>query len=420
MGTSKIKLVIVLAALSVLGVAVIQVFWFQKAFDLKEKEFSHNVHLALQSVSEKILRYNGHKNEGAQIVKQLSSNYYVVMVNDEIDANILEVLLKEDFGQRALNTDFEYGIYDCVSDQMVYGNYISWKQSASTSESILPKWEQDNYYFGVYFPNKTGVLLGQMGIWIFSSLVLLLIVIFFSYTLFVIIKQRRLSEVHRDFVNNMTHEFKTPISTILISSNVLKKDQALPQDRLKKYSEIIHQEAKSLKDQVDRVLQMARTGKEKIKLNHELLDMDQLIKESAEHLAIQHQNPIPIHYNLQSGNCKINGDRMHMSNVIFNLLDNAMKYSNGKNTAIEVNTKFDSKYLILEVIDNGVGISRSNLSKVFNKFYRVPTGNIHNVKGFGLGLHYVKAVVQAHGGSILVNSELQKGSVFRIQMPTHL
>ncbi|MGI9542466.1 MAG: sensor histidine kinase [Cyclobacteriaceae bacterium] len=405
--------------MSILGVAVIQVFWFRKAFDHKEKEFSHNVHLALQSVSEKILRYNGHKHDGAQTVKQLSSNYYVVMVNDEIDANILEVLLKEDFGQRALNTDFEYGIYDCVSDQMVYGNYISWQQTAGTPESVLPKWEQDNYYFGVYFPNKTGVLLGQMGIWIFSSLVLLLIVIFFSYTLFVIIKQRRLSEVHRDFVNNMTHEFKTPISTILISSNVLKKDQVIPSGKLKKYAEIIHQEAKSLKDQVDRVLQMARTGKERIKLDHEILHLDQLIKESAEHLAIQHQSPIPIQYNLQATDHKVNGDRMHLSNMIFNLLDNAMKYSNGKDPAIEVHTGFLSGQVIIQVIDNGIGISSSNLSKIFNKFYRVPTGNLHNVKGFGLGLHYVKAVVQAHGGSISVESELHKGSIFKIHLPSY-
>lgn len=417
MGTTKIRLVIVLAALSILGVAVIQVFWFRKAFDHEEKEFSHNVHLALQSVSEKILKYNGHRNEGAQTVRQLSSNYYVVMVNDEIDANILEVLLKEDFGQRALTTDFEYGIYDCVSDQMVYGNYISWQQTAGASESVLPKWEQDNYYFGVYFPNKTGVLLGQMGIWIFSSLVLLLIVIFFSYTLFVIIKQRRLSEVHRDFVNNMTHEFKTPISTILISSNVLKKDQALPSEKLKKYADIIHQEARSLKDQVERVLQMARTGKEKIKLNHEFLEMDQLIKESAAHLEIQHQAPIPIQYNLMAGSYRINGDRMHLSNMIFNLLDNAMKYSNGKDPSIEVHTIFKSEQLIMEVADNGIGISGANLSKIFNKFYRVPTGNVHNVKGFGLGLHYVKAVVKAHGGSISVDSELHKGSVFKIQLP---
>jgi len=214
-----LRYVLLLAIVSIAGIISIQVYWFSKAFDIHDKQFNQTVNIALRSVVDQILAYNNSTIPLDNPVEQLSSNYFVVMVNGDIDANLLETLLISEFKARELEVVFEYGIFNCVDEKMVYGNSISLidNKIGDGTEVELPIWEDNDYYFGVLFTNKRSALLDRMNIWIFSSIVLLIVVLFFAYTLFIILKQRKLSETQKQFINNMTHEFRTPISTIQLS-----------------------------------------------------------------------------------------------------------------------------------------------------------------------------------------------------------
>ena len=419
MKNSTIRFVVILAALSIVGITITQIYWVRRAFDLKEAEFERTVNTALYNVAHQIFDINKTPSPANNPVKQLSTNYFIVMVNSEIDASLLEFLLRNEFEKRGIIADFEYGIFDCSSERMVYGNYVPLKTSKEKiTGKNLPKWSNQGYYFGVQFPNRAAHVINQMGIWSFSSIVLLLVITFFAYTLFVILKQKRLSEIQKDFINNMTHEFKTPIATISVSAEVLKDPGIVHQpERLKNYAGIIEKENLRLKQQVERVLQMARLDKEDLGLKKETVDVHQLIQDSIRHytMALQERSGV-LNSEFSATQVQVQGDKFHLTSVFNNLIDNAIKYCR-EIPQITIRTMNKNHGCVIEVSDNGIGISQENQRRVFQKFYRVPTGNVHDVKGFGLGLSYAKTIVEAHGGSISLQSELGKGFSFQIYIP---
>jgi two-component system, OmpR family, phosphate regulon sensor histidine kinase PhoR len=418
--SSSIRLIVILATLCIVGITFTQIYWVRRAFDLKEGEFNRTVNAALYNVAQQIYEINKTPSPANNPIRQLSTNYFVVMVNSEIDASLLEFLLRSEFEKRSIQADFEFGIYDCHSERMVYGNYVPLKTVKETiaTNKTLPAWANQGYHFGVQFPNREAHIINQMGIWSFSTLVLLLVIIFFAYTLFVILKQKRLSEVQKDFINNMTHEFKTPISTIAVATEVLKDPAILNQpERLLNYSSIIEKENSRLKQQVERVLQVARLDKEDFGLKKEILDIHQVIQEAIKNTSMTLQEKQgKIICDLSAIERQVPADKLHLTNVIQNLIDNAIKYCKTI-PEITIKTTNELKRCVIEVHDNGIGISSENQKRIFQKFFRVPTGNVHDVKGFGLGLSYVKTIVEVHGGNIKVESELGKGSVFRIYLP---
>lgn len=421
MKTSTIRFIVVLATLSIVGITITQVYWVKRAFDLKEDEFKRNVNTALLNVAQQIYSFADHGPAPSHNpVKQLSTNYFVVMVNSQIDANLLEFMLRTEFDKRKIQADFEYGIYDCTNEKMVYGNYVQINDTKSKAEITknLPNWNTQGYYFGVQFPNREAQILNQMGIWSFSSVVLLVVIVFFAYTLFVILKQKRLSEIQKDFINNMTHEFKTPIATIAVSTEVLKSPDIIKQpERLLNYTTIIENENNRLKQHVERVLQMAKLDKETIELKKEPVNLHDVVQEvtSGMHAALQEKN-IQLELSLDAGNPIFVADKLHITNVVYNLLDNAIKYS-AENPNVWISVKQSKKTLVLEVRDNGIGVKEEDQKRIFEKFFRVSTGNVHNVKGFGLGLDYVKQIVEAHKGKITLKSHLGEGCTFRIYFP---
>lgn len=413
------RIVIALAVLSITGITITQIYWVRKAFDLKANQFNADVNRALENVASRIHDINKTPIPANSLVDQESSNYFTVMVNGPIDSNLLGFLLKNEFDRSNITADYEFGVYDCSKQCMTGGNYISpTKNKIPPSLSELPALKMDGYYFGVRFPQIEANLISQMGIWGFSSVVMLVVIFFFAYTLFVILKQRRLSEVQKDFINNMTHEFKTPLSTIAISTGVLKDPSIIQApERLINYATIIENETNRLKQQVERVLQMARLEKNNLTLKRETTDLHELISESVKNntVALQKKSG-KFELYLNAENSLVNIDKLHFSNVLYNLMDNAIKYCTISPT-ITITTSSSHHQFTLDVKDNGIGISEDNLKKIFHRFYRVPTGNLHDVKGFGLGLNYVKLVVESHGGKIMVNSKMGSGSTFTILLP---
>jgi two-component system phosphate regulon sensor histidine kinase PhoR len=240
----------------------------------------------------------------------------------------------------------------------------------------------------------------------------------FAFTFYVILKQKRLSEMKSDFVNNMTHELKTPISTISLASQMLS-DKSIPVEhkKLDRISDIITEESKRLGYQVERVLQMAKFDQGDLKLLFKEIHIHDIIESVISNFTLQVDSKegllIP---SLHADNDCVNADSIHLTNVISNLLDNAVKYSSEK-PEIFIETRNSNGMLMISVRDNGIGINKANLKRIFDKFYRVSTGNVHNVKGFGLGLSYVKKIVEEHHGTIHVESEPDNGSTFAISLP---
>lgn len=408
---------VILAIVCITGITVTQIYWVRRAFDIRENQFYRDVNIALNTVARSLHAVNKTQEPATNPVEQISSNYFTVYINGPIDPGVLEFLLVTEFTNRNIKAGFEYGIYDCSEKCMVGGNYISPGNIRTISQfPETPRLSSEGSYFAVQFPYLEANLISQMGIWGFSSAVTLVVIIFFGYTLFVILRQRRLSEVQKDFINNMTHEFKTPISTIAISAQVLR-DPAIVQtpERLLNYANIIEKENQRLKQQVERVLQMAQLDKEDISLKQEAVDMHDLIKAAAQTRGLDLEGEILSQ--LHAPTAVVNGDALHLSNVLYNLLDNAVKYCDGR-PCVTVRTKnIDNNQLEIIVSDNGIGIPKADQSKIFEKFYRVPTGNVHNVKGFGLGLSYVREIVSRHKGHIQVESTPGKGSTFHIILP---
>lgn len=415
MNRNTIRLLIILGIISISGIIAVQSYWVRQAFDVEETRFRQSVMVALRNVANGISK-SFKVSQIENPVSQQSSDYYVVNLRVPLDAYIVEHLLKEEFKKQNLHTDFEYGIYDCDTDKIVYGSFINanYEVDSTTRARVLPKSDKFLNYFGVRFPSRTSYLISKLDIWLISSLITLIVTAFFGYSMFIILRQKRLSEVQRDFVNNMTHEFQTPISTIRVATDVLAQPNIVNQpERLKKYVAIIRQENNRLKNQVESVLHTARLERGKLELDIQLQELHSIINEVTEGVKAELEDSLKIELNASKSS--IYADKVHLMSVIRNLIENAIKYS-PKPPSIKLETYNEGDSIVMAISDKGIGIPKEHIGKIFDKFYRVPTGNVHNVKGFGLGLSYVKQIVKAHNWTIDVQSEVGKGSIFKIKI----
>ena len=442
-----------MATVSVLGILLIQFFFLKNSYDLNEKKFHELATSALRSVAGQLNDYNSKIHERSLKpsdscpVDQISNNYYVVNVNGVIDPNLLEHFLAIEFKKRNLNVPFEYGIYDCDSKKMIHGNPLkvdpfeadvrSSKTLDSASCSVeelmcdkriskvgkksracnLPTCEKYTYYFGVHFPDRSQFYNSRLIGWYFMTGILFFVVFFFGYALYVIIKQQKLSEIQKNFINNLTHEFKTPIASIELAAKVLSNPAIIEQpERLSEYVKIVGQQNKRLSDHVEQLLQMATIEKTKLQLHLESIELNSFIAESiSEFKNSQHGNAYSISLVSKVKSADVMADKLHFSNLIFNILDNAIKYCQVEPDII-VRLEETRNHYLISFDDNGIGIPSDHLKKIFNRFYRIPTGNVHDVKGFGLGLDYVHKIVQRHHWKINVIENPRKGSTFILEI----
>ena len=423
MRNTIISRVIVLGALASLSLLAVQTYWVLRTWDLQEQEFNRRVNQAMLDAANQLAQMNLFALPPQKLVQQVSTNYWVVNVNNVFEASDLEHVLGKAFEAQGLKEDYEYGIFDCSSDQMVRGKLVKYSTKKDDSEPLaepLPKhYDQDFiYYFGVLFPAKSANIISSMWLVVGFTALMLLTVFFFIYSIFVILRQKQLSELQRDFINNMTHEFKTPISTINISTDVFLKNEKIKEDpRLNRYAGIIKEQVLRLNTQVEKVLQLAKIERDNIELNVEEIDMIELIHNISPsiELKINDKNG-KLHLHLEATNPLVRADKLHLTNILHNLVDNGVKYSK-ETPDIQIGLRNEGKHLVLSVEDNGIGIPKEHQKRVFDKFHRVPTGNVHNVKGFGLGLFYVKTMCKEHHWKLSLTSELGKGTKIEIRMP---
>lgn len=463
--------IIVVMTLALIGLMAIQSYWIKNTIVVKEAGFVRSVNEALTNVV-----YNLERIEAAQQMNNRSDfmdqrqrwmasmdsmNTYInenpdalanpwdlnsffqksmiaqdvltSMMNDfrnlpienRIQTEVLDSIITSELSIRGIQTEFEFGIFSPLRNFMPIqktGKYPKELLNKGFSYILFPSDMVSNPdYLMLYFPREKRFLITSLWQTMSVSMFLIIVIILtFAYTLIAILKQKKISEMKNDFINNMTHEIKTPIATISLACEALSDKDIIKSERVyNNYISVINEENKRLGSLTERILQSAKLEKGQIILKKEEIDVHEIISDSIKNIKLQVENRggnIRIRFN--ATNSILMADHDHITNVIFNLLDNANKYTL-RTPEIVISTENSYSGILISVKDNGTGISKSNQKKIFEKLYRIPTGNIHNVKGFGLGLSYVKAIVEQHEGKISIESELNKGTSFIIYLPNH-
>ncbi|MGZ3871471.1 MAG: sensor histidine kinase [Mucilaginibacter sp.] len=361
------------------------------------------------------------------VIENLAEEYgkYGEPLKLRLDPYWIDTLLRFELHNKGINLPFSYEVTLANKDSLIFSK-------ANDVSGVKPTFADVNIYqtpifskdvindpglIKIAFPQRNTLLLNRMTASLATTGGLLLVLIFcFGYTIFSILKQKKVSEMKTDFINNMTHEFKTPVSTIMIASEALK-DTEITQDssRVTRLANIIYEENERLGSHIERVLNIARIDKNDFKLDKKPINVNEMIAVVVDSMELKLQkNNALINLQLDATNAVIKADELHFSNVIYNLIDNAIKYSAGA-PDITISTLNRNGQVVIRVADKGLGMSRDQQTKIFEQFYRIPTGNLHDVKGFGLGLSYVNTVVKRLNGIISVKSEKEKGSEFELK-----
>lgn len=346
-------------------------------------------------------------------------------LKDRLNIIIVQELIKEELAQRDIRAPFNIEIWS--TNNILLNNILNeaaLKNPSNTTRYSTALFKGDigaaPGKLTIYFPDKKAIIADNMGYLLLPMLALLFLLVgCFAYTLIIIFRQKKVSEMKTDFINNMTHEFKTPVATIMIASESLKDpDINADHKRVQKLANIIYDENVRLGNHIERVLDLARLEKETLKLDQVDVHINDLVSAVTDSMQLRMQN-IGGKFTIDLAATKdiVVGDELHFSNVFYNLLDNAIKYNKG-DLHVNIQSKNVGDSIVVTIADNGIGMSRDHLQKIFDQFYRIPTGNVHNVKGFGLGLSYVQDILRRLNGKITVKSEKDKGTTFEVILPT--
>ncbi|MEL7162386.1 MAG: HAMP domain-containing sensor histidine kinase, partial [Bacteroidota bacterium] len=379
----------------------------------------------------KLLRNGTTISEPFSYRLRLKAQYAAYDLEDRIDFDFLHKKLANEFKNADLSEDLEYGVYDNRQHKFVLRNGRGLTETGSDTirhqdllhssyrVSLFDEETETPGYLMAYSPRKDEVIFSSIWGNLAASLLFVGIILgCFVYTIYVILRQKKVSEMKTDFINNMTHEFKTPIATIsLATDSIVSPRISSDPAKVKRFANIIKQENKRMNNQVEKVLQMAKLDKSKLNLNLTAVDLNEVVKDAVEYISLQVEpRNGTVTTNLKAEPSVVEGDLTHLSSLINNLLDNANKYSPDAPKII-VSTRNVNKGVEVTVKDHGMGMSREARKNIFDRFYRVHTGDRHDVKGFGLGLSYVKTITEVHNGSVNVKSELGKGSSFIVTFP---
>jgi len=341
-------------------------------------------------------------------------------IQRRISVDKLNELLSKELKEYGVETPFEFGIYSNGFATKVRSEQFKFDKDNTYSVPIFTDNEGvSKYQLMLSFPEKKKFLFSNLiGITLLSLVFTLIIIIAYTSALNQLIKQRQISEIKTDFINNMTHEFKTPIATINLALDAIKNPKVIDDsEKVKRYLQMIRDENKRMHAQVENVLRISKLEKKELEINKEALDINEIINDAIEHVSLIVENRegvIETHFDAKRTNVLLND--VHFTNVFVNILDNAIKYSPDK-PKISIHTENIKDFIIIKIKDQGAGMSKVAQKRIFEKFYREHTGDIHNVKGHGLGLAYVKRIVEEHNGEIFVDSEKGKGSTFSIKIP---
>ncbi|MEI9956970.1 MAG: HAMP domain-containing sensor histidine kinase [Ferruginibacter sp.] len=430
-------IITILIFLSLLGLIFFQILWIQSAKDAKDKQVEGHIVAALTAAGEalsqdksSIIPFGNRNDLGFSGGDKLQ--YFKPSVMQRFSKDDISEIIRNAFNNNNLkNYPFEFAVIEntitgkqLLSDNF-YNLYQDTIQNRNYSIALLPP-SGSNYenlageeLLNVIVPNQKAIILKEMFWFIIGAIVFTLIITTaFFITIKTLLKQKKLSEIKSDFINNMTHEFKTPLATISLAVDALKNDKVKgSEEKTSYFTNIIKEENKRMNKQVETILQAALLDKQEVQLNLKTLHAHDMITSALNNITLQveeKQGTLDVYLGAEKD--LILADEVHFTNLINNLLDNAVKYSKD-NLAIKLTTENSGNQFKIKIEDNGIGMNKETVNRIFEKFYRAHTGNIHNVKGFGLGLSYVKTMVEAHHGNIKAESVLGKGSTFVVSIP---
>ena len=343
-----------------------------------------------------------------------------VPIHERVTREEIELLLNQELENRNLDIQYEYGVYSRGLPTKIKSRKFSLEKDSYYKAPVFRDSEdQTDFALLISFPNKKDFLVRSIvGMAVLSLLFTLIIMIAYASAIYQLIRQKQISEIKTDFINNMTHEFKTPIATINLAVEAIRNPKIMgDSEKVGRYLNMIRDENKRMHAQVENVLRISKLEKNQLDISKERVDAHQIINEAIAHIGLIVQNRggyVKSHLNAER--CDVLANKTHFGNVIVNMLDNAVKYS-PEAPKIDVFTEVANNYLIIRIQDQGAGMSKAVTKRIFEKFYREHTGDIHNVKGHGLGLAYVKKIVEDHQGEVYVESEKGKGSTFYIKLP---
>jgi len=369
------------------------------------------------------------KTGNAAVIENLAQEYQTFSepLKGRLNAIFIDTLLRFELHNQGIYQPYSFEVLTANNDSLIFSKAMDMAGEkpvfikANTYETAIFSKDviRDPGKIRIAFPDKNSLILSKMTANMAATGGLLLVLVFcLGYTIFSIIKQKKVSEMKTDFINNMTHEFKTPVSTIMIASEALK-DQEIVADRARitRLANIIYEENARLGSHIERVLNVARIEKNDFKLEKKPLDVNEMINIVIDSMSLKLQkHDVQLTMHLEAINAIVLADELHFSNLIYNLIDNAIKYSTST-PEITISTDNKGDQIVIKVADKGIGMSRDQQTKIFEQFYRIPTGNLHDVKGFGLGLSYVNTIVKRLNGVISVRSEKDKGSDFELKFP---
>jgi two-component system phosphate regulon sensor histidine kinase PhoR len=412
--------IVVLISLSVLGIIFIQMSWIQSAINLRKQQREQEIGNAISFTKEQFYKkYFDYIGQFPQ--DEDSKNFYLQRFTTSfMDKDDVSDVIEQSIRRSGIKDKFEYKIVDIFQNELFKSKNF---KNEYYNTAIRTQLTTDNSAFKetlyLYFYDNNNYLIHQLS-WVIAASIIFTIIIISAFGLTVrqMFTQKKLSEIKSDFINNMTHELKTPLATISLAIDALTNEKVIHDtEKIRYYSNMIKDENKRMNKQVEKILQAARIERQEIKLNLQTLNAHEIIQKVTDNLSLQildRQGTLTL--KLAAQKHMITADDVHFSNIVFNLLDNAIKYSR-EQPKIEVETLNQGGMLAIKVKDNGIGMNKETQARVFEKFYRAHTGNLHDVKGFGLGLSYVKALVEAHGGKVKVDSAAGKGSTFTVTFP---
>lgn len=417
--SKTLRLVILTSTVLITIIIAIQLVWLQKVYLYEEKQFNINVSKSIRGLYDDMELVNDVSDNVQKKIDNPNPDIYIFKIDCSPNLDSLWLNLKAEFTDFDVYTDCRAGIYSTEQNKYIQEHYIDLPDAyhSASKESSLPLIKKDYSYIILFFPHRGQYIIKQMIFWIASSGLLLLVLIGFGASIFYLYRQKFFNETQRDFVNNFTHEFKTPLAVIKIAAEVLRQNNITEKpDRLKNYAGIINEQTSHLQGQVQRLLEIAYTDRSSLPLEKENFDANVLIEEAINDLQpLIEQKNTTLKTTFALPSTIIKADKAYLRLSVINLIENAIKYSSSPE--IYITTAVEGNDFCISVKDNGIGIAKEHQKKIFDRFYRITDGELHTHKGFGLGLNFVKKVIDTHNGEIEVESEPGKGSTFTIRLP---
>lgn len=419
MRSSTLTRIIFFFSILIALIIVIQLYWLNKLYSYEQKQFNANVVKVARGVLEDLDLSTDPEIQLQKVVANPDINTFLIQVDSIPDKDSLLYYLNAEMEDFDLFTDCKFAVYDKSKTKYLYEVYLpaAGSHNQLNSGNPLNKYKKNYSFIQLFFPHRSKYILREMTFWIIGGILLFLLLVALGASVFYLYRQKFLNEMQNDFIRNITHEFQTPLTTLKLGLDMISKPGILQKpDKLNKYISLMQAQTDYLHRHIENLVKVIKTDSMRLVIHKEKFNPDSLIKNALEQMQLQiEEKSAVIELNLNKNNEVIYADKNNLYIVLLNLISNALKYSEQPHITITTFTQHKRYYISIK--DNGIGIDKRSLNKVFKKFYRVPSGDLHNTKGLGLGLYFVNKIIEAHGGKIIVNSTSRIGTEFRVILP---